>query len=90
MPKFPGSLTASNATINDGSAIGFALGILKTAKAVLGVFKLLIFLSSGSEISIASLGAPENKLVVNKCCNSKLESKNSRTPFLPSTTKSWY
>ena len=41
-PKFPGSLIFSRATIFLLKSISLNLGILKTAKTLFGVFKLLI------------------------------------------------
>jgi hypothetical protein len=54
VPKLPGSLISSRATINDESSTGLGSGILKSANAVLGVLRELIFLSSASDIKVFS------------------------------------
>ena len=82
VPRFPGSLTASKATINPLFSIKESLGISKTAKAVFGVFKALIFFSSASVISVSF--STLKVLVVNKSTNLNVEFKNSLITFTPS------
>src|SRR5690606_30554421 len=66
--------------------MGFGSGILKTAKAVFGVFKKLIFFNSFSEITVSRLASILKELVVYNCCKLKWDAINSLIVLTPSAT----
>src|SRR5690606_9460517 len=88
VPKLPGSLTSSKARINWLVSMSFGFGILKMAKALLGVFRKLICWSSLLVINTSFLALILKLSVVNSVCSTKLEFKSSFMVLMPSATKS--
>ena len=66
VPKLPGSRISSSATISPLLSIALGFGILKIAKALLGVVKKLIRFKSCSDIKNSSLALILNVCVVYK------------------------